>query len=228
MKSLHQGNTFENATCRKSAMLGRPWCGWLTWQHTIQYLAPHHQDHWYLWMSLNKASYKTIRSPVKYRNIESCWARVHIISPLQNDIIQWRHFLHYWPFVRGIYQSPVNSPHKGQWHGALKFSLICTWINGWVNNHEADDLRCHLAHYAVIVMAAANYVMWKDHGRTDLFQNEEKQQSANRELSYFDVLYLYIDIHNSLAPVKCGTQAMVFKLIINNCSLDTHSKIVLR
>ena len=26
--------------------------------------------------------------------------------------------------------SPVNSPHKGQWHGALMFSLICDWTNG--------------------------------------------------------------------------------------------------
>ena len=26
-----------------------------------------------------------------------------------------------WPFVRGIYRSPVNSPHKSQWHGALMF-----------------------------------------------------------------------------------------------------------
>ena len=48
--------------------------------------------------------------------------------------------------------SPVNSPHKGQWHGALMFSLICAWINGWVNNHEAGDLRCHHAHYDIIVM----------------------------------------------------------------------------
>ena len=30
--------------------------------------------------------------------------------------------------------SPVNSPHKGQRRGALMFSLICAWINGWVNN----------------------------------------------------------------------------------------------
>ena len=35
---------------------------------------------------------------------------------------------------------PVNSPHKGQWHGALMFSLICIWINGWVNNREAGDV----------------------------------------------------------------------------------------
>ena len=31
------------------------------------------------------------------------------------------------------------------------FSLIC-WINGWVNNGEAGDLRRHRAHYDAIVM----------------------------------------------------------------------------
>ena len=52
----------------------------------------------------------------------------------------------------GIHRSSVNSPHKGQWSGALMFSLICAWINGWVNNREAGDLRCHGAHYDVTVM----------------------------------------------------------------------------
>ena len=56
-----------------------------------------------------------------------------------NDVIKWKHFPRYWPFVRGIHRSPVNSPHKGQWRGALMFSLICDWINGWVNNREAGD-----------------------------------------------------------------------------------------
>ena len=46
----------------------------------------------------------------------------------------------YWPFVWGIHWSLVNSPHKGQWRGALVFSLICAWLNGWVNNREAGDL----------------------------------------------------------------------------------------
>ena len=31
-----------------------------------------------------------------------------------NDVIKWKYFPLYWPFVRGIHQSPVNSPHKGQ------------------------------------------------------------------------------------------------------------------
>ena len=50
-----------------------------------------------------------------------------------------------------IHRSPENSPHKGQWRGALMLSLICAWINGWVNNNEAGDLRRHRAHYDVIV-----------------------------------------------------------------------------
>ena len=37
-----------------------------------------------------------------------------------------------------IHRSPVNSPHKGQWRGALMFSLICTWTNDWVNNRDHD------------------------------------------------------------------------------------------
>ena len=47
---------------------------------------------------------------------------------------------------------PVNSPHKGQWRGALMFSLICVWINDWVNNGDAGDLRRYRIHYDVTVM----------------------------------------------------------------------------
>ena len=47
---------------------------------------------------------------------------------------------------------PVNSPHKGQWRGALMFSLICTWINGWVNNREAGDFRRYRANVDVTLM----------------------------------------------------------------------------
>ena len=51
-----------------------------------------------------------------------------------DDVIKWKHFPRYWPFVRGIHRSPVSSPHEGQWRRALMFSLICVWINRWVNN----------------------------------------------------------------------------------------------
>ena len=69
-----------------------------------------------------------------------------------DDIIKGKHFPHYWPFVRGIHRSPMNSPHKGQWRGALMFSWICAWISHWVNNCEAGDLRCHRAQYDIWAM----------------------------------------------------------------------------
>ena len=73
-----------------------------------------------------------------------------------DDVIKWKHFPRYWPFVRGIHRSSVNSPHKGQWRGALMFSLICACINGCVNNHGACDLRCPHTHYDVTVMSNEN------------------------------------------------------------------------
>ena len=79
---------------------------------------------------------------------------------INDDVIKWKHFPRYWPFVGGSHRSPVNSPHKGQWRGALMFSLICTRINGWVNTGEAGDLRRHRAHYDVIVIQwAHNYCL---------------------------------------------------------------------
>ena len=47
--------------------------------------------------------------------------RSHFFS-VHDDVIKWKHFLRYWPFVRRI--------HKCQWCGALMFSLICARING--------------------------------------------------------------------------------------------------
>ena len=75
---------------------------------------------------------------------------VYLFIDLSHDnVIKWKPFPRYWPFVWGIHRSPVNSPHKGQWRGALVFALICAWINDWVNNR---DLRRYRAHYDVIVM----------------------------------------------------------------------------
>ena len=42
---------------------------------------------------------------------------------------------------------------------ALMFSLICVWINVWVNNRDAGDLRRYRGHYDVIVMKMQNYMV---------------------------------------------------------------------
>ena len=64
------------------------------------------------------------------------------------------HFPRYWPFVLGIHRSPVNSPHKGQWRGAVMFSLICalnkrlskqSW--GWWFETASQSLLRHCNDY---------------------------------------------------------------------------------
>ena len=84
------------------------------------------------------------------------WLMISYICHMAKISLRWRHqmetFSALLAFVRGIQRSPVNSLPKGQWRGALLSSLIYTWINGWVNNGEAGDLRRHRAHYNVTVM----------------------------------------------------------------------------
>ena len=87
-----------------------------------------------------------IMTPIGIQYLIQEWYVIH------DDVTKWKHIPRYWPFVRGIHRSPVNSPHKGQWRGALIFSLNCAWINAWVNNHEVGDSRHHCAHYDVMVM----------------------------------------------------------------------------
>ena len=68
----------------------------------------------------------------------------------------WRHQMETLSALLAICagNSPVTgeSPHKGQWRGALMFSFICVWINSLVKNRDAGDLRRFCAYYGVIVM----------------------------------------------------------------------------
>ena len=73
--------------------------------------------------------------PRNYTNYIRLTASFNATGPFQMelfvehyDVIKWKHFPCYWPFVRGIHRSPVNSPHKGQWRGALMFPWSVPWI----------------------------------------------------------------------------------------------------
>ena len=67
-------------------------------------------------------------------------------------------------FCSGNHRSTVNSQYKGQWRGALMFSLICAWTNSWTNNGDASDLRCHHAHYVNVM-----HLIWACYTETDHF-----------------------------------------------------------
>ena len=75
-------------------------------------------------------------------HFEDLWTppQINRINVTPDDVIKWKHFPRYWPFIRRIHRSPVNSLHKGQRRGAMMFPLICAWINSCANNREAGDL----------------------------------------------------------------------------------------
>ena len=93
--------------------------------------------------------------------VRICTERCRCCLELHDDDIKWKHFPRYLPFVRRIYWLPVNSPHKGQWRGALMFSLICAWTNGWAYTQDAGDLRHHRAQYDVTVMRNKYSRYWR-------------------------------------------------------------------
>ena len=87
------------------------------------------------------------------------------------------------PLFGGIHRSPVDSPHKDQWRGALVFSLICASTNGWPSNRDADDFRHHRAHYDVTVMIRRT-------GKNVIFEPSKPITSGR---NWFITVYWFID-----------------------------------
>ena len=97
--------------------------------------------------------------------------------------------------ARGIHRSPVNSPHKGQWRGALILSLICVWTNNWANDGDDGDLTHHRAHSDVTVV---NYkVLWNVRKLTEcgLFLDKVFPTDVWKSLSLRRVTSFMTDIY---------------------------------
>ena len=60
---------------------------------------------------------------------------IHVHRNCHDDVMKWKHSPPYWPFVRGIHWPLVNSLHKGQWRGAMMFSMICVLIK-WLRKQS--------------------------------------------------------------------------------------------
>ena len=96
----------------------------------------------------------TFKSPEIQHNVDMTFDTRYVLwrhSELQG---RYSHRIMMTSSNRNIFhgESPAH-----QWRGALMFSMICAWISGWVNNHEADDLRRHCAHYDVTVMITVGW-----------------------------------------------------------------------
>ena len=73
------------------------------------------------------------------------------------NISWWRHQMETFSALLALCaeNSPVPGEfptHKGQWRGALMFTLTWARIKGWVNNGEPGDFRRYRGHYDVTVM----------------------------------------------------------------------------
>ena len=61
------------------------------------------------------ARFRSLNSLTKLPlNADPSFSQSHATKGIHDDVIKWKHFPRYWPFVWGIHQSTVNSPHKGQ------------------------------------------------------------------------------------------------------------------
>ena len=98
----------------------------------------------YNWNIKTNVSEISIKTP----NVKIYWNNMSAKYSMENkdlwydDVIKWKPFPRHWPF---------------KWRGALMFSLICAWLNGWINNRESGDLRRHPTHYDVTVMYLMEY-----------------------------------------------------------------------
>ena len=116
-------------------------------------------QHWFRWwLGTDKAtSHYLNRWWLDYRRKYAPLGLTELNGELWNSVYPWwRHQMEIFSALlclcEGIHWSPVDFPHKGQWYGALMFSLICAWTNNWANNRDAGDFRRHRAHYDIIVM----------------------------------------------------------------------------
>ena len=89
------------------------------------------------------------------------WLRFHLVLPKSSrvtslapgkhdDVIKWKHFPCYWPFVRGIHRWPVNSSHKRpvtRNFDAFFDLRLNKWLSqqswGWWFETPSRSLLCH-------------------------------------------------------------------------------------
>ena len=113
----------------------------------------------------------------------------------------------------------MNSLHKGQWCGTFVFSLLCARTNGWVNNRDAGDLRCHCAHYNVTVMYWQNEV--SRNGEISLHLNGGHCATRFHEISPVilnDILWSAISDSKSLiTPGQTDTSKLMRALHEHEC-----------
>ena len=79
-----------------------------------------------------------------------------IIYKIHDDVIKRKHFRVTGPLCGEVTRDRWIPRTKASDAELGCFLLSAPWINGWVSNGDAGDLRRHHAHYYVIVMSSRN------------------------------------------------------------------------
>ena len=136
-----------------------------------------------------------------------------------DDVIKWKHFPRYWPFVWGIHRWPVNSPHEGQWHRALIFSSICTWTKGWVAN------RIPVIWDATALIMTSLWWSWKTWVKSrDTYPQQNTTKQINictgifYNLCWIQHWFLQFSHNNfiliSFSTKRCGKAKLIYMFVI--------------
>ena len=154
-------------------------------------------------------------------------------------------FLRYWPFVRGTHWSPVDSSQKGQWRGALTFSLVCAWTNGWENNRDYGDFWRHRAHYEVTVISFDPFQNWKrlefwsvcsprsevrspflwphvSKMNTESGKAKNEMNSVQKQLNHLQLIFYSIWKQNRYLPTVDLTTIVLYLSLKSNQSISVH------
>ena len=108
----------------------------------------HKNGHWWLWWAIRKSNTNldSVVSIGKFEvgvNVSWYWKRKAAIRPYGggNDVLPWKQFQHYWPFMRGI-----NS-----WPNPLMGNLMfCSPNMLWIKASDAGDLGHHDSHMTTL------------------------------------------------------------------------------
>ena len=166
---------------------------------------------------LNNAHWLAIDS--QYNGTDCTCIEMQHIWWRHDDVIKWKHSPRYWLFARGIHWSPMNSPRKGHWRGALMFPLICASTNGWANTRDAGDLRRHRGHYDVTVIVCRSW-------ESVPFPFQHSKCHVLSQLVHYCALLWFVTSHfnhnpvplklmiSSGTPVSSGVQIPISMVII--------------
>ena len=139
---------------------------------------------------------------------------------VHDDVSKWKRFPRHWPLCEVKPSVTGGFLQKGQWHGALTFSLVCASTNGWANNRDAGQLRRHGVHCDIIVMyflssPLARSFMWPIYHISQVYL---AGTAAIDWLSDFHVIWWY-----SLKPWKPEPSACVDGYVVYSYFLSRNS-----